>query len=174
MEVQEIIINALAHSLGADLHEEWRNTRKRPDGSYETRMKKSKDEAWTDAHGSDDVDIANLAFKDLPSNWQEENLEAARVAIKLVFEKVVTGEKISELDRRRIASDIHDAWLSRNSSWASAKQAVPFDQLSIEEQEKDLAQIDPAIEKVQDYIDGVLDIVEVCNEYNLPVNYKAK
>jgi hypothetical protein len=52
-------------------------------------MKKSKDEEWTKKHGTDDVDIANTSFADLPSNWKYENLEAAKVAIDLVFDKVV-------------------------------------------------------------------------------------
>lgn len=32
--------------MASDLHETWRETRKREDGTYEPRMKKSKDEKW--------------------------------------------------------------------------------------------------------------------------------
>ena len=55
-------------------------------------IKKSKDEEWNLAHGTDEVDIANCTFEELPSNWQYENLEAGRVAIGLVYEKVLNGE----------------------------------------------------------------------------------
>ena len=39
-----VIKNALSYSLGSDLHEAWRLTRKKEDGIYEPRIKKSKDE----------------------------------------------------------------------------------------------------------------------------------
>ena len=40
MENQNLVKEALSYSLGSDLHEVWRNTRKREDGTYEPRMKK--------------------------------------------------------------------------------------------------------------------------------------
>ena len=42
----ETIKEALSYSLGSDMHEVWRNSRKREDGTYEPRIKKSKDEEW--------------------------------------------------------------------------------------------------------------------------------
>lgn len=51
------------------MHEVWRNSRKREDGTYESRIKKSKDEEWNLAYGTDEVDIANCTFEELPSNW---------------------------------------------------------------------------------------------------------
>ena len=38
----ETIKEALSYSLGSDMHEVWRNSRKREDGTYEPRIKKSK------------------------------------------------------------------------------------------------------------------------------------
>jgi hypothetical protein len=35
------------------------------------------------------VDIANTKFEDLPSNRKYENLQAAKVAVNLVYERVV-------------------------------------------------------------------------------------
>jgi hypothetical protein len=35
------------------------------------------------------VDIANTEFEELPSNWKYENIEAAKVAVDLVYDKVV-------------------------------------------------------------------------------------
>ncbi len=51
------------------MHEVWRNSRKREDGTYESRIKKSKDEEWNLAHSTDEVDIANCTFEELHSNW---------------------------------------------------------------------------------------------------------
>jgi hypothetical protein len=36
------------------------------------------------------VDIANTKFEDLPKNWQRENLEAAKVAVELVYKRVMS------------------------------------------------------------------------------------
>ena len=65
----ETIKEALSYSLGSDMHEVQRNSRKREDGTYESRIKKSKDEEWNLTHGTDEVDIANCTFEELPSNW---------------------------------------------------------------------------------------------------------
>jgi hypothetical protein len=35
------------------------------------------------------VDIANTKFEDLPSNRKYENLQAAKVAVDLIYDKVV-------------------------------------------------------------------------------------
>ncbi len=40
------------------------------------------------------------------------------------------------------ASAIHDAWLQRNSSWASDEQKKPFHELSPSEQKKDIDQVE--------------------------------
>ena len=157
------------------MHEAWRAPRKKENGEYEPRMKKSKDEEWNHIHGTDEVDIANCSFSELPSNWQYENLEAARVAIHLVFDKVMNGETITEDDQKEMASIIHDEWLKRNS-WAyeqAPELAVSFSKLSKEEQDKDIAQLAPAVMKVQAYINGLIDIEEICAQYNLPVSGKT-
>lgn len=169
----EILKNALSYSLGSDLHEAWRAPRKLSDGTYEPRLKKSKDENWNAAHGTDEVDIANCSFDQLPSNWQYENLEAARVAIELVYEKTMTGEQLSEDDIEKMASTIHDEWLKRNDwvfnpEYGDPKLAVPYSQLSKEEQDKDKAQLAPAQAKILAFLKGSLDIEQVCEQYNLP------
>lgn len=103
-----------AQKIGSYLHEEWRKTRLNEDGTYEPRMKKSKDLARTQKHGTDEVDIANTIFEDLPSNWQYENLEAAKVAVDLVYEKVINGEEITSEMIEEMSSVVHEKWLERN------------------------------------------------------------
>lgn len=173
-----IVKNALSYSLGSDLHEAWRAPRKQADGTYEPRLKKSKDEDWNAKHGTDEVDIANCSFEQLPSNWQYENLEAARVAIELVYEKTMAGEQLTSEDIEKMASIIHDEWLKRNDwvfnpEYGDPKLAVPYSHLSKEEQDKDIAQLAPAQEKVLAFLKGSLDIEQICQQYNLPTSTKT-
>lgn len=174
----KIIKSALAYDLGSDLHEAWRAPRKKADGTYEPRIKKSKDSSWNESHGTDQVDIANCSFKELPSNWQYENLEAARVAIELVYGKTMSEQQITEEEFEMMASTIHDEWLKRNSwvfdeNYGDPKLAVPYSKLTKEEQEKDKAQLLPAISKVKAYMNGLINIEEICDKYNLPTKAKT-
>ena len=175
-----LIKNALSYSLGSDLHEAWRAPRKLEDGTFEPRIKKSEDDAWTAAHGTDEVDIANCTFEELPSNWQYENLEAARVAIDCVYDKVVNSEEITPEESEQMAAVIHDEWLKRNDyvfgpvdQGGNPDLAVPYEQLSREEQLKDLAQLKPAQDKVKAYMNGLIDIEQICNQYNLPTSERT-
>ena len=174
----EIVKEALAFSLGSDLHEAWRAPRKKADGTYEPRMKKSKDEEWNRVHGTDDVDIANCSFSELPSNWQYENLEAAKVVINLVFDKVMGDKQITPQDTDSMAAIVHNEWLKRNS-WVfdpingDPKLAVPYDQLDKVEKNKDKAQVLQALLKVHAYIDGIIDVEAICEQYNIAGNSKT-
>lgn len=151
---RDLAIQYFAESMWSDLHEEWRRTRLREDGTYEPRMKKSKDDEWTQMHWTDDVDIANTKFEDLPSNWKYENLEAAKVAIELVFDKVVAWEEITEEMIEEMASVVHDERLKRNS-WVFDKEywnpvlAVEYAELPEDEKEKDRVQVKQAISKIK-------------------------
>lgn len=179
MDNINLIKEALSYELGSDLHETWRAPRKLSDGTFVPRIKKSTDSAWNVSHGTDEVDIANCSFGELPSNWQYENLEAARVAIEMVFDKTIASEKISEDEVDSLASYIHEEWLKRNDwvydpNYGDPKLAVPYEKLSKEEQDKDKAQLAPAIEKVQAYIDGKIDIESICEKYGLSTTGKIR
>ena len=167
-----IVKEALSYALGSDLHEAWRAPRKKEDGTFEPRIKKSKDEAWNASHGTDEVDIANCSFEELPSNWQYENLEAARVAIELVYAKTMSVEQFTLEEIEQLGSIIHEEWLKRNSwvydpNYGDPKLAVPYEQLSKEEQDKDKVQLVQAQKKVQDYMMGLIDIDTLCNQYGI-------
>lgn len=173
----EIIKNALSYVLGSDLHEAWRAPRKKEDGTFEPRIKKSKDETWNTNHGTDEVDIANCSFEQLPSNWQYENLEAARVAIELVYDKVIANEQITPEELEQMGATIHEKWLERNAwvydpNYGDSKLAVPYEQLSKEMQDKDKAQINPAQKIVQDYMNGLIYVESICNQYGIKMSEK--
>jgi len=113
------------------MHEKWRETRKIKDGSYEPRVKETKDTLWVEKHdGKNEVDIANTSFRELPMDWQEENLLSAKVAIEKIEEALYI---------------IHDKWLDRNDQFAEPAQKVQYSRLPKEEKSKDIAILEEAI-----------------------------
>ena len=172
-----VIKNALSYSLASDLHESWRLTRLKEDGTYEPRIKKSTDEEWNIKHGTDEVDIANCKFEELPSNWQYENLSAAKVAIDLVYDKTLAGENITAEEKEQMASVVHDEWLKRNdwvfdNEYGDPNLAVSYEDLSEDEKHKDKIQLDNAQEKVKKYAKDLIDVEELCTKYNLEMSVK--
>lgn len=172
-----IIKESLAYSLASELHEAWREQRKKDDGTYEPRIKTSNDEEWNEAHNTNQVDIANTAFKDLPVNWQYENLEAARVVISLVYDFVLDNRIFSKIEIEQMAEIIHNEWLKRNSwvydkTYGNSDLAVSYSELSKEEQDKDKAQIYRGIYKVYDYLNGLVDVNFLCKQYRLSKRIK--
>jgi hypothetical protein len=112
-------------------------------GNYEPRIKTTKDEKWIEEHGSSEVDIANTDYVNLPEDWQAENKAAAAVVVGIMVENNgevgLEGEQFYEIGEK-----IHSAWLDRNE-WAKGGELdVPFHELSPEEQDKDISQIDVA------------------------------
>jgi len=82
-EQRQELITKLANLM----HEKWREARKKEDGAYEPRIKKTEDILWTEKHdGKNEVDIANTDFGELPKDWQEENLLSAKVAVEKIEE----------------------------------------------------------------------------------------
>ena len=127
---RELAQKILSLSVGSELHETWRKGRLKEDGTYEPRMKPTKDEAWIAKHnGQREVDIANTTFENLPSDWQHENLEAGKVAVAASLEPGMTIEEMSSV--------VHEKWLERNGDWAEPHQKLPYEQLSETEKAKD-------------------------------------
>lgn len=137
-------VEAAVHALASEFHEDWRKTRLQEDGSFESRLKSTSDTAWVEAHGTDQVDIANTAYGDLPADWQAENKAAAGVVVDVLATHNGSLDLSDESVRIQVGATVHDAWLSRNE-WAKGGELdVPFEQLPLEEQAKDIAQIEVA------------------------------
>ena len=131
-------------------HESWRKSRIDKNGVCKPIMEKSEDEEWTKKHWTQTVDIANTEFEDLPSNWQRENLEAAKVAVGLVYKKVVDWEKITSEMIEEMSNIVHIKWLERNwIEWSFENQRVNYENLSEEEKAKDRIQIEIAIQIIK-------------------------
>lgn len=128
-------------ALGSRFHEDWRKTRLNDDGTFEPRLKTTKDQEWISAHGTNEVDIANSTYDELPEDWKGENKAAAEVIANIFNEYSGNIELENPIVRSQVGNKVHDAWLERNGEWASEEQKLPFDDLSVEEQEKDLEQI---------------------------------
>ena len=136
-----------SESIAFTLHEEWRRTRLKEDGTYEPRWKTINDKDFVanikkDAlpsylravgDGSYEIDIANACYTQLSADWQSENKAAAEVVAKMVE----SGKKMS---KDEVGSVIHGAWLERNSWAKDGPLGVSFSELSKEEQYKDLRQ----------------------------------
>ncbi|MFB9833221.1 hypothetical protein [Actinoallomurus acaciae] len=122
------------------LHDEWRASRRLPGGGYAARVKKTGDQRWITSHGTDQVDIANTRYQDLPADWQRETRESADLAVGLVRDSWLRGvDPRSEEFIESASSRVHDAWLRRNGAWAPPEQRLPYAELAEEEKAKDRA-----------------------------------
>lgn len=134
-------------------HEKWRENRLMDSGKYNPMIEKSEDKEWNVKHWTDTVDIANTKFEDLPLNRKYENLEAAKVAVDLVYEKVVNWEKINSEMIEEMSKIVHEKWLERNGvQWSFENQRVDYQNLSEEEKSKDRIQIELAIQIIKSEI----------------------
>lgn len=149
MEQKSEIIQKVASTF----HEEWRKNRLQNDWTYKPMIEKSKDGIRNIAHWTDTVDIANTDFVDLPDNWKYENIEAAKVAVDLVYEKILNLENISNETIEEMSNIVHKKWLERNwIEWSFENQRVSYENLSEEEKEKDRIQIKTAIDVIKAYL----------------------
>ena len=146
-------IDQISQKLWTQFHEEWRNSRLQSDWKYEPRVEKTTDKTWILQHNwNAEVDIANTKFEDLPSDRKYENLEAAKVVVWLVFDKVLDWVKITPEMIEEMSEIIHNKWLERNwVEWSFEYQRVDYQQLSEEEKAKDRNQLLQAIEIVKKY-----------------------
>lgn len=165
----------LSNDIAFVLHEQWRQSRLKEDGSYEPRWKKIKDTGFIDKYKDKDlpsyvrkvendyeIDIANACYTQLSLDWQNENKAAAEVVAEIV-------ESDKKLSRKEIGNIIHNAWLERNSWAKDGELGVPFEELSKEEQDKDMIQYDIALTiskaKFEDiYFNKLEDVVQFLTE----------
>lgn len=129
------------------LHDEWRAARRLSDGTFEPRIKKTTDKVWARRHGTDEVDIANTRYDDLPADWQKENRESATVAVKAIDAARKNGTDLRHGDFMEDASEkVHDEWLRRNKDWAPPEQSLKYGDLSEAEKEKDRVVVRQALD----------------------------
>lgn len=125
-----------SEEIASQLHENWRKER-----NYEPRIKVLED--------GTELDIAGVGYRDLPEQWQRENHEAAKGALKTLRMGVA-----NHWTRAQLGDSIHRSWLERNGEWAPEEQKLPYSQLSHEEQLKDLVVLETAAEVISSYPRG--------------------
>lgn len=137
-------------SLGSEFHERWRQDwheqNEQKEEPEDGRPKKTTDTAWINKNGTDIVDIANTSFEDLPTDWQAENAAAAEVVVGIIDSLDGDVDLGNDEVREQVGSMVHDAWLERNAWARGGKLDVPFSELPKEEQDKDIAQMETALE----------------------------
>ncbi len=139
----------IIEKIASVFHENWRYNRLE-NGRYKPMIEKSEDIEWNIKNWTDVVDIANTKFEDLPNNWKYENLEAAKVAVDLVYDKVIALAEITSETVEEMSKIVHKKWLERNwVKWSFVNQRVPYEKLSEEEKAKDRVQIELAIQMIK-------------------------
>lgn len=144
----------LTDELASRLHNEWRAPRLRDDGFYEERPKQVRDDQeWIAEHGTDQVDIANTDYRDLPLDYRRENQESAKVALPLALDEYLAGRDPARAGFVEDASEqVHIAWLDRNRDWAPPDQSLPYSRLSEEEKEKDRVVVRAAVDLINEQL----------------------
>lgn len=136
-ELKDIATRELAN----EFHEDWRKTRQNEDGTFEPRIKQTSDSVWIEKHGTDQVDIANSSYDELPADWQAENKAAAEVIVDIFTESNGNIDLDNEDTLNQVGGVVHEAWLSRNDWARGGDLDVAFEQLPADEQSKDIAQV---------------------------------
>ena len=143
----------IIQKVASVFHEKWRKSRIQNSDKYQPMIEKSEDENRNVIHWTDLVDIANTKFEDLPSNRKYENLQAAKVVVNLVYDKVVNWEIFNSEMIEEMSEVVHEKWLERNwVEWSFENQRVDYENLSEEEKAKDRAQIELAIQIIKSKI----------------------
>ena len=146
-------IERVIEKVASIFHENWRKSRLNENGIYCPMIEKVEDEKWVREYWTNVVDIANTKFEDLPDNWKNENFEAAKIAVDLVYEKVVNWEEITSEEVEGMSRIIHEKRLKRNwIQWSFENQRVDYDELSEEEKSKDRVQIETAIQIIKSVV----------------------
>ena len=166
-EAQEKLHDPRVESLAVPLARDYaeKNYPKKEDGTFEPAWRgvngekvykgKSPDdlvaEGWApEAAASVVIDIANTPYDQYSEHWKEQNRGGAEYLVSLVDER--SAEALAGLDlsdpevRSEYGNLIHDNWVSRNEwvkdpNYGNPDLAKPYDELSAEEQQKDIDQV---------------------------------
>lgn len=96
------------------------------------------------------IDIANTPYDQFSEYWKEQNRGGAEYLVGLVDERGTDALSGLDLSDPAVRSEygglIHDNWIARNEwvqhpEWGNPDLAKPFDELSAEEQQKDIDQL---------------------------------
>ena len=203
----EVVKEALSYELSAFWHDKLREIlRKHDDRFFEpviTNITKSKDEVWNIKHGTDNVDIANCTFGELPSNLQDKLLKDVREVINKVFDPSSDDvreeynkffDQSPELEKlyREGSSEggqiilyilitgesmLWNCWTFVIASH-SASHLISYDHFSKDDLGELIATVGLVVSEagslVEKYFQGEIDIEGICKQYNIGTNLPEK
>lgn len=145
-------MQSIIEKIWSKFHEERRKSMIKSDWKYESRIETTTDQERIKKHNWETkVDIINTKFEDLPNDRKKENLEAAKVAVDLVYEKILNREQITPEMIGEMSEIVHNERLKRNwIAWSFENQRVEYKDLIEEEKAKDRNQIIRAIEIIKE------------------------
>lgn len=155
-------VESLAIPLARDYAE--KNYAKREDGTFEPAWRgvngekayknKSPEDLMAEGMSEDEaraavIDIANRPYNEYSEYWKEQNRGGAEFLIRLMDERgvILAGLDLADEKVRSEYGDlIHENWISRNEwvkdpNYGDPALAVSFEELSPEEQQKDIDQL---------------------------------
>ncbi|MCL2586991.1 MAG: hypothetical protein FWE31_01990 [Firmicutes bacterium] len=154
----------MVEEVKSRLHDNWRIKRLQKDGTFQPRWKPIEDRNFIDelqgylppyvrqVEGGYEIDIANASFDQLSKDWQHENQEAAkRVVEEIILAMDIDGHRF-ETDE--IGDIIHEYWLERNKRARGGDLDVPYSELPVHEQDKDLDQFHMGRAVYDEMVDG--------------------
>lgn len=124
-----------AHTMAADLHDEWQRKFKLLNGNEAKKTKTTDDKEWIKKNGTNKVDLANTKYQDLPSDWKKHHLAEAIDTME-ALQKVTNNGADSIHSHRQLedaATQVHSKWLKRNSKKATDEQRRSFKELPDDE-----------------------------------------
>lgn len=83
------------------------------------------------------VDILNMNYDELPSDWAYENRATARVACKQILKSLRQKRLFNQNLIEEMSEIIHNEWMKRNQHRSEKHLMVPYANLSSSEKEKD-------------------------------------
>lgn len=143
---EEILTQECIDKLAGILHDCWRKERIDKSGVPKSQVERTTDNLWIQSHCSEEVDLANTNYKDLPLDWKNENSASVKVALIEIYRAEKRGENIDDSFIEKVSALIHGEWLSRNTNSKFLFQDMPYSELSDEEKEKDRAVVRRAID----------------------------
>jgi len=136
--------------IAADLHNQWRLSRKIVEGTaidgLPKREERFKPIDPEDPNGPQ-VDIANTPYNKLPPVWQNENYLASLDTLENISDN---NEKNSgELDLEKTSTEVHNSWQKRHPQ-TSGEQAASYDNLSELEKNKDRVVVEEVVKNIDE------------------------
>ncbi|CAF0797427.1 unnamed protein product [Didymodactylos carnosus] len=83
------------------------------------------------------IDIFNMIYSELPSDWRKENHDTASIACYLVLKSIFYQQKFTQEYIEDMTIKIHDEWIKRNKNRTSSHLKLPYHLLSSIEKKKD-------------------------------------